>query len=623
MQPIHEPKKPYRLMPILLSAVAGILCAKAFVINPQLFVGKASIPAESTDYVWTFVALALAGLFYVTYVRLRYRPGAGELGFGLLFGALNYFGTTLFAYDSWAFIGVFQSWVTVALKIAGQGATMAALLTLASHALLSRPLPQTPPRAFGRLRGFFARHTTLACVLLFVLCWSPYLIVFYPGTVISDLSWMFEQLQGITQMTTWHSVFTTWVFGACIALGRWIGGDNIGTLVYMLLQTFALAYACARVVTLVRRLGTQWKWQVAVLAFFTVLPIWGGYSMMIGKDTLYTATLLLLLINTVEWSRGLRVFRLRQWLAYGLLALLACLWRNNGFYVVLLSLLAFIPLARRAAARVWLAGIAAFVTAAVSLLNFVVVPALGIVDNTASGIYSVCFQQTARVVRDHADELTAEETAEIDRVLDIEAIGRVYQPWISDPVKLTYRQFGAGADVEKAALARYRKTWFSMMLKYPVTYLQAFMAGNRGYYAFTPKYTGITYSQQAGLRFVYTSFDIEGEGELHTVQPEAFAGLRLYAAKIMEGFRTIPIIQLLFTCAFYTWLLVGAALATARRRRWRELLLFVPALLSFAVCLVSPVDDYFRYFLPVVAMTIPLLACARHPGKMEVSGDAA
>ena len=157
-----------------------------------------------------------------------------------------------------------------------------------------------------------------------------------------------------------------------------------------------------------------------------------------------------------------------------------------------------------------------------------------------------------------------------------------------------------------------------MLPKYPVEYLQAFMAGNRGYYAFIPKYTGMTYSQQAGLRFVYTSFDIEGEGQLHTAQPEGFEALRMKAAIAMESVRTIPIVQMLFTCALYTWVLVAAGIALAHGRRWRELLLFVPAIFSFLVCLVSPVDDYFRYFLPIIAMTIPLMACVRHPREMEV-----
>ena len=43
------------------------------------------------------------------------------------------------------------------------------------------------------------------------------------------------------------------------------------------------------------------------------------------------------------------------------------------------------------------------------LLSNVLLPALGIRDETASGIYSVCFQQSARVLRD--EQVTEEEYA--------------------------------------------------------------------------------------------------------------------------------------------------------------------------------------------------------------------
>ena len=49
-------------------------------------------------------------------------------------------------------------------------------------------------------------------------------------------------------------------------------------------------------------------------------------------------------------------------------------------------------------------------------------------------------------------------------------------------------------------------------------------------------------------------------------------------------------------------------MSAARQRRWRLLCCFLPALLTLGVCMLSPVNDYFRYFLPIVAMTPPLLA---------------
>lgn len=51
-------------------------------------------------------------------------------------------------------------------------------------------------------------------------------------------------------------------------------------------------------------------------------------------------------------------------------------------------------------------------------------------------------------------------------------------------------------------------------------------------------------------------------------------------------------------------------MSAVRQRRWRLLVGFLPALLTLGVCMLGPVNDYFRYFLPIVAMTPALLAAA-------------
>lgn len=66
--------------------------------------------------------------------------------------------------------------------------------------------------------------------------------------------------------------------------------------------------------------------------------------------------------------------------------------------------------------------------------------------------------------------------------------------------------------------------------------------------------------------------------------------------------------SLLYVCPVYAWTLVGAALSLLRQKKARLLAAFLPALLTLGVCMLGPVNDYFRYFLPIVAMTPALLA---------------
>jgi len=411
-------------------------------------------------------------------------------------------------------------------------------------------------------------------------------------------------------------MFTTWLFGGCVWLGRLLACDNLGAFLFTLLQTLALAYALSDALRFLKRLGLNRGWRLAALCFFGLTPIFGSFAQAVGKDTLYTAALLLFAVRTAETVR-FGVPSRRGLLQYAAFATLACLLRNNGPYVVAVTAVAVALFAARGRGRLRLSGALGAALILVLAFNHVLLPALGIQDETTSGLYSVCFQQSARTLRDHADTVTPEEYAAVDAVLDAQNLPALYEANISDPVKFTFRQYGQGPAVEGAALTAYRKTWLSMFARYPLTYLEAFVAGNSGYYAFTPKIDAArTYHYQGGVRFVFETYDLGDDPRyLHTTQIAAFAGARTLLAAYSRGWRRVPVLEMLLFCPTYVWLLAAAALSLLRRRRFRELIAFLPALLSLGVCLLSPVNDYFRYFLPVVAMAFPLLGLARTAEK--------
>ncbi len=48
----HEGKSYlYRLATVTACVLAGIICAKSFVLNPELYCGKSTVPAATTDYI--------------------------------------------------------------------------------------------------------------------------------------------------------------------------------------------------------------------------------------------------------------------------------------------------------------------------------------------------------------------------------------------------------------------------------------------------------------------------------------------------------------------------------------------------------------------------------------------
>ena len=61
---------------------------------------------------------------------------------------------------------------------------------------------------------------------------------------------------------------------------------------------------------------------------------------------------------------------------------------------------------------------------------------------------SVCFQQTARYVKYHGDEVTQEEEEAIKKVLNYKDIGNLYDPNLSDPVKKTFKTESTSEDLK-------------------------------------------------------------------------------------------------------------------------------------------------------------------------------
>ncbi len=607
----------------LACAGLGMACAMCFGVSATGYVGLSAPPTASTSYLWSALGLLFAGLFWFAFVKRGLALRAAPVAFGLLFGVVNYFGVTLFAYDTWSFVSGPVALGKALLQCLGQGLPMAAGLTLLSHALaqgvLTRP-DAFQTRRFPRLRRLYREHTTLFCAALFALCWSPYLLAFFPGTLSWDIGEMLAQFFGLRAMDTWHPVFLTWVVGACLWLGRLFHSDNLGAALFMLLQTAALALALGEAVRRIRQMGANRVTQGMALCFFGLSPIWGSYAQFICKDTLYTALLLLFALQTLQALRARGALSGKDLLCYGAAALFTCLVRSNGIYAVLPTAVLVALFAARGALCLKLCAFLGGALALAVLFSGALLPALGIRDETASGIYSVCFQQSARTLRDHGDAVTPQEYAEIDRALDAQNLPELYEPWISDPVKYTFKFYGQGATAEKEALARYMKTWSAMLRKYPLTYLETFVAGNSGYYAFLPKLEGETYNNQAGNRFVFeTHAQVATNLDVHTRPIPALEKARSLLAVFARGWRHIPGLMLLYCCAAYTWLLVGAGLSLFRQRRFRDLVGFAPALFSLATCLLSPVNDYFRYYLPIVAMALPLVVFA--DGGVTQSGQ--
>lgn len=450
---------------------------------------------------------------------------------------------------------------------------------------------------------------------LLLLSRLPFLIYLYPGAVDSDTVTSIEHFFGIREFTTslsttdptiiWsnhHPVIYTLLYGGTTYLGGLVGNVGIAFFCFELLQAALMSYLLARLLRLVSGRGTVRRaWLLVALVAY---PIYGFWSAYIVKDALFSAAMLwlMLYLGSIAVTRG-RIARSRRFVVkLCAVAMLFMLSKNQCVYILLLTLPYLLWCARRYRARLTL-GVAGTMVAYTLLLTQVY-PALGIALSGRCETYGFLFQQTARVVRDHHEQVTPAERRAIDAVLPYDALARNYDPNCQDPVKFTYRREATAADY-----AAYRRTYLAQLRRHPGICAAALWDECDSY--FHPTFAHPLYFRQNILAFMRSDADSLLLSKLPRVEPlleDPVTGL--------DFVRRHPLLGWPFDCG----VLIPAALLLALiglwRRRPTDFLFALPVVLQIGILIVSPEDGNRRYAMPIV-WALPFIAAWAFPPRQR------
>lgn len=431
--------------------------------------------------------------------------------------------------------------------------------------------------------SFLEKHFFLIGFCVIFLGWLPWIIMNYPGSGCPDSVLQLRQFFGDADWGAAHPPLSTVIMGSLFSFGRFAVNANFGFFLYCFMQTCTGAAVFSLSMKKLKDIGVPAAWCMIGILFFAFTPFWGTYAQWVEKDLLYAEAAVL---QTVCMMNILvrKQCDTKNAVLLALSSLLAVFLRNNGIYAVLP---AFILLA------VWLKGRARRRIAAVALSVVLIYegalkllyPALNIQGLSAIEALSIPFQQTARYVCEHSDEVTEEERAVIEEVFGYEFMFN-YDPVISDPIKIHCRT---------TELGEYYKIWFKMFFKHPETYVAAFI--NKGYGYLAP----VSQNIEAWIQMDCYPY-LEQLG-LHHVFDEKVPNV---LGQIWNLSQVLPLVRYLCTPGFYTWIVVVLAMMLIQYRKRSALILFVPSLMNILVCLASPLAGAIRYELPTVA-SVPLL----------------
>ena len=484
------------------------------------------------------------------------------------------------------------------------------LLELIGRALLlfldtDRDLPERE----GKLAEFFRRRPFTAYFLAFLVFCLPTWIICYPGYMVVDsyiqLAYYFQIYEFAGQLPPVHTL----MIGIPVRIGRALGSGNLGLYLVVCMQMLSLCAVSAWLMKTLQDFGAP-RW-LKLFALLTVIfsPSHIVQAASISKDTPYAYAVLLFTIE-LAW-----LFRLgdafwksrlhRLLLAFSIV--MTMLVRPNGKYLIytcaLVCLIVLFVRVRRGGARRSLTSALIFFLCPI-LLALAVAKAVDvrydIIPGSRREALSLPFQQTARYLREHGDDVTADEREAINAILDYEELPHYYSPMDSSSVKQFYRD-----ETGIRELMTYFGAWLKMGLRHPRTYLDATL--NQNYPLFCPwtvwtKEHGVTYSPR----------------HAHIADP-----LGLHEVNVADGLEEIlrgadkllcmlPFPGLCVNSAGTTLLLLLLCCGAIRRREWEFLLYALPGLVTVATIFLAPVVDP-RFIFPV-SYGMPLVVCLYRNG---------
>ena len=437
----------------------------------------------------------------------------------------------------------------------------------------------------------------------------PCLLAFYPGLYTYDMSWQWQQFLGYGY-TTHHPLIHTFFASWLIELGNQIFGDYqkglfLHSVVQMLIMTGSMAFAMTFLV--------KWKvpkniW-IGIGCFFAFFPFFPVLGISTTKDTVFGCLFLMTFVCICDMEIQKQLYKGWKMAAFVILAILACLFRNNMVYgLALMEIGLFMIVVWRVHRKKVikpLAGVCAVIAVVIvgSHLGFAGLEnAFHALKGSKAEMLSLPMQQMARAYVRHTDELDEEDRMEMERFFEKDWLTR-YRYYLSDPVKK-----GMNMELVADEPVEFLKLWARLGKQFPSEYIEAPLYNTFGLW-----YLGGDSSCYMEYKMTI-SFDEKHHVELQSKLPAAQSYYSWFQDQNLH--RYLPGVNMIFYTSFYLWLILLCGWYLLVQKRYTHLfgtvfLLAYGATLVFGPCILP------RYCLGLM-VSAPVLAAVTFIKQKEM-----
>lgn len=501
---------------------------------------------------------------------------------------------------------------------------------------------------FAKITPRWRAKSIILFAAIMLVFWLPWYIANLPGTTYWDTYYQIYMLypeshpisiipffghadNTVTDawLTDHHPVLTTLIYGAFglasdALTGNWMAGvfafTTIQTLIFVVEFSACVAYMRARNCPL---------WLCfAVYVFFAIAPFVSTWAMCMVKDSMFSMFYIpyfLMMFEAVR-TRGETFCRPKTFIFFALCALMLCLTRKTGLFIVVPvtifgmwlcrprkireawvgedfkwwaswmqdydpQLVSYIRKKSKLPMLCYLTQGLVCIAIAGALLPLVVFPAFNIAPGGKQEALGPMFQQTARfMVENRSEGVTTDEYYIIKEVIDYNKLFNEYTYDTQDKVKYHYI-----LDATNEELLNYFKAYIKMGLRDPESYLAGIMSIAGRYVAPT---------DYLNIRMITVDTKIGDDQRQMLWNPGVLEPLRTGMDEAYKTVAQIPGLNFgLLTVTYVLWI-PAMLLYTMLRRRIKCGILFVPLIVLIAFCVIAPLDDA-RYVAPIFD-TIPL-----------------
>lgn len=436
-------------------------------------------------------------------------------------------------------------------------------------------------------------------LFLFISWMIPFLAA-WPGIYVIDnvfqMKWFLEG-----QISSHHPVIHTYLLGWILKLGKAVlGSYEAGFGIFCLMQMLFLSAVFSYTIKKLEQYVSV-RFRVICSLFLAFVPYNPVSSFTATKDTIFAGFFLLVVLKTFLIVCRPDEFFLskKEMFLYGLLVFLMCAFRNTGIYIFIFSFPSFLIVCRKYWRKALALGIGCILVW--GLYTGPVYGVLHISEGNSAEMLSVPIQQLARVMSDNPEKLTEKERESIEMYIPDY---RKYISKVADPVKDTFR-----GDIFDKDPAGFIKLWVQVGVKCPVTYMEAFLLGNIGFWNPFMRYPDL----DTFLPYIpYHSADLEQvgvswEGQVFIERSSMFPEIaKLYERLTESGdYNRIPGISFIYNIAVAFWLIFAGIVYCIKKKRYRMAVPFFLLVGLWGTLMLSPVV-VFRYGYPLL-ISLPVV----------------